>query len=61
MSYSVTLSLKVGGGQDEIILLGAAKIVTRWVRWGVGGLFVTISYATFGSILMAKMALKVGE
>ena len=29
-SYSVTLSLKVGGGQDEIILLGAAKIVTRW-------------------------------
>ena len=33
-SYSVTLSLKVGGGQDEIILLGAAKIVTRWVRWG---------------------------
>ena len=34
MSYSVTLSLKVGGGQDEIILLGAAKIVTRWVRWG---------------------------
>ena len=27
-SYSVTLSLKVGGGQDEIILLGAAKIVT---------------------------------
>ena len=28
-SYSVTLSLKVGGGQDEIILLGAAKIVTR--------------------------------
>ena len=35
-SYSVTLSLKVGGGQDEIILLGAAKIVTRWVRWGGG-------------------------
>ena len=33
-SYSVTLSLKVGGGQDEIILLGAAKIVTRWLRWG---------------------------
>ena len=29
-SYSVTLSLKVGVGQDEIILLGAAKIVTRW-------------------------------
>ena len=29
-SYSVTLSLKVGGGQDEIILLGAGKIVTRW-------------------------------
>ena len=29
-SYLVTLSLKVGGGQDEIILLGAAKIVTRW-------------------------------
>ena len=28
-SYSVTLSIKVGGGQDEIILLGAAKIV-RW-------------------------------
>ena len=27
-SYSVTLSLKVGGGQDEITLLGAAKIVT---------------------------------
>ena len=27
-SYSVTLSLKVGGGKDEIILLGAAKIVT---------------------------------
>ena len=33
-SYSVTLSLKVGGGQDEITLLGAAKIVTRWLRWG---------------------------
>ena len=30
----MTLSLKVGGGQDEIILLGAAKIVTRWLRWG---------------------------
>ena len=29
-SYSLTLSLKVGGGQDEIILLGAAKIVTTW-------------------------------
>ena len=29
-SYSVTLSLKVGGGQDVIILLGPAKIVTRW-------------------------------
>ena len=29
-SYLVTLSLKVGGGQDEITLLGAAKIVTRW-------------------------------
>ena len=29
-SYSVTLSLKVGGGQDEITLVGAAKIVTRW-------------------------------
>ena len=28
-SYLVTLSLKVGGGQDEITLLGAAKIVTR--------------------------------
>ena len=27
-SYLVTLSLKVGGGQDEITLLGAAKIVT---------------------------------
>ena len=27
-SYSVTLSLKVGGGQDQIILLEAAKIVT---------------------------------
>ena len=26
--YSVTLSLKVGGGKDEIIVLGAAKIVT---------------------------------
>ena len=32
----MTLSQKVGGGQDEIILLGAAKIVTRWVRWGGG-------------------------
>ena len=30
VSYSVTLSLKMGGGQDEIILLGAGKIVTRW-------------------------------
>ena len=29
-SYLVTLSQKVGGGQDEITLLGAAKIVTRW-------------------------------
>ena len=29
-SYLVTLSLKVGGGQDEITLLGATKIVTRW-------------------------------
>ena len=29
MSYSVTLSLKVGGGKDQIILLEAdAKIVT---------------------------------
>ena len=27
-SYSETLSIKVGGGQDEITLLGAAKIVT---------------------------------
>ena len=27
-SYLVTLSLKVGGGQDEITLLGAAIIVT---------------------------------
>ena len=27
-SYSVTLSLKVGGGQDEITLIGVAKIVT---------------------------------
>ena len=55
----MTLSLKVGVGQDEIILLGAAKIVTRWVRWGGCGLSVTISFATFGSILMAKMAFKV--
>ena len=30
MSYSVTLSLKVGGGQYEITLFGAAKIVTIW-------------------------------
>ena len=30
----MTLSLKVGGGQDEIILLGAGKIVTRWKGWG---------------------------
>ena len=29
-SYSVTWSLKVGGGQGEITLLGAAKIVTSW-------------------------------
>ena len=29
-SYLVTLSLKVGGGQDEITLLRASKIVTRW-------------------------------
>ena len=28
MSYSVTFSLKVGGGQDQIIPLEAAKIVT---------------------------------
>ena len=28
-SYSVTLSLKVGGGQDEIILLGDAKILEQ--------------------------------
>ena len=28
VSYSVTLSLKMGGGQDEIILLEDAKILT---------------------------------
>ena len=30
-SYSVTLSLKVGGGKDQIIFLEAAKIVTSLV------------------------------
>ena len=48
-SYSVTLSLKVGGGQDEIILLGAAKIVTRWLRWGG----TEISLSPFPMLLLA--------
>ena len=56
-SYSLTLSLKVGGGQIEIIFLGGAKI-DKMVRFRAGGsdLFVPISLANFGSILMAKMA-----
>ena len=49
MSYLVTLSLKVGGGQDEIILLGAAKIVTRWLRWGG----TEISLSPFPMLLLA--------
>ena len=48
-SYSVTLSLKVGGGQDEIILLGAAKIVTRWLRRGG----TEISLSPFPMLLLA--------
>ena len=48
-SYSVTLSLKVGGGQDEIILLGAAKKVTRWVRWGGA----EVSQSPFPLLLLA--------
>ena len=51
MSYIMTLSQKVEGGQDEIILLEATKI----------GLFVTNSKAILSSILMAKMALKVDD
>ena len=48
-SYSVTFSLKVGGGQDEIILLGAAKKVTRWLRWGG----TEISLSPFPMLLLA--------
>ena len=34
------------------------KLIPLKIRWEGGwDLFVTISYATFGSILMAKMAL----
>ena len=42
MSYSVTMSLKVGGGQDEIILLGVAKIVTRTLTHETGDIKQTI-------------------
>ena len=39
-------------GQDEIIR--SCQNSDKMVRWGGWDLFVTISYATFGSILMAK-------
>ena len=53
-SYLVTLSKKVGGGQDQITISGPLEIVTSLEGGRGQRISVTISIATLGGILRTE-------